>query len=233
MRCSSNFSNLLKLPNESLNEKIGYPLVRNLKRHPCHKLVLVVCTVVFTVLMVSAGLRAGSHSSASKPKALPEYLIKAAMLYHFARFSKWPKSSFKDSDTPMRFCVIGQDPFGPDLDSLVKYPIRGRDILTLRLNNVKHAGSCHLLFIARSESGRLSSILKALRRRPVLTVGDMPNFAARGGIIYLKHIGSHVRFEINTGYARLIGLSFRSELLMLADIISGKINRSRFRAPNY
>ncbi len=35
----------------------------------------------------------------------------------------------------------------------------------------------------------------------------------------------------DTGFAQEVGLSFRSELLMLADSISGEINRDRFSAP--
>ena len=78
---------------------------------------------------------------------------------------------------------------------------------------------------------KFGNVLKALADRPVLTIADMEDFAGRGGIVYLKLAQSNIRFEVNIGYAKLVGLSFSSELLMLADIVSGEINRDRFSAP--
>ncbi len=205
--------------------------MRKSKQLAIHKFILFFCACVFTTFLAGADLRAEKQSSGSKAEGVPEYLVKAAMLYHFAKFTRWPEGTFKDSDTPISFCVLGEDPFGPDLDSLVEHQIRGRDILTTRLNKVKHAKSCHVLFISDSETERLPAILKALSERPVLTIADMDDFAGRGGIVYLKLAQSNIRFEINTGYAQLVSLSFSSELLMLADIISGEINRDRFSAP--
>ncbi len=37
-----------------------------------------------------------------------------------------------------------------------------------------------------------------------------------------------MRFEINLNVARQTGLTFRSELLLLADTISGELKRNRF-----
>ena len=203
-----------------------------LKRNVFNKPIIFFCACIFSVFLVGDRLQASNRSGDTKPTAMPEYLVKAGMLYHFAKFTKWPKTSFENSDAPVKFCVIGEDPFGPDLDSLVKYQIHGRDIMTLRLRSVRHAGACHLLFVSRSETGRLLSIIKSLARRPVLTISDIQDFASRGGIIFLKLSGSHVRFEINTGVAQGAGLSFSSKLLTLAEIILGRINKNRFSTPS-
>ncbi len=160
--------------------------------------------------------------------AMPEYRVKSAMLYHFARFTKWPQGAFDDPDLPYRFCVIGQDPFGPDLDALVEETIRDHDIVTTRLRKIQHAKNCHLLFIAESERENLSAILDQLADHPILTIADMENFAKNGGIIELKLVEDRVRFEINLGVAKEIGLTFRSELLLLADTIAGEFKRNRF-----
>ena len=157
--------------------------------------------------------------------------MKSAMLYHFATFTRWPKNSFTFPDTPIRFCVLGEDPFGPDLDSLVNYQIHGRDILTTRLRKVQHAKECHVLFIAESEAKHVQSILQALAGLPVLTIADMDEFARLGGIVHLKIMEESIRFQINTGSAFRDGLSFSSELLMLADIISGETTLGRGWSP--
>ncbi len=172
--------------------------------------------------------REGRYDQLAQVPAMPEYLVKSAMLYHFARFTKWPEQTFQDSDEPFRFCVIGKDPFGPDLDALVRETIRNRDIVTTRLRKIHHAKNCQLLFIAQSERKHLQNILDQLAGRPILTIADMENFAKEGGIIELKLVDNKIRFEINLGVAKEVDISFRSELLLLADTISGELERNRF-----
>lgn len=172
--------------------------------------------------------RESQYDQLAQTPAMPEYLVKSAMLYHFARFTKWPEHTFEDSDVPYRFCVIGQDPFGPDLDALIRETIRNRDIITTRLQKIRHAKNCHLLFIARSERKNLQNILDQLSGRPILTIADMESFAKNGGIIELKLVDNKIRFEINLGVAKEVDIGFRSELLLLADTISGEFERNRF-----
>ncbi len=206
--------------------------MRSTLRAAFHRLCRALCACLLAIPLASEDLHAASEPPlTSESEALPEYLVKAVMLYHFARFTKWPKDVFADSDTPFRICVLGQDPFGSDLDSLVSHQIRGRDIVTTRLKNVRHAKECHLLFIAKSEEKRLQSILKVLGERSILTIADMDRFARLGGIIHLKIADETIRFEINTAFAQRVGLTFSSEMLMLASIISGEISREKFGVP--
>lgn len=191
--------------------------------------VRIVCAILLAGSVARAEVRSSDLSAqiATVP-AMPEYLVKSAMLYHFARFTKWPEGTFDDPDLPYQFCVIGQDPFGPDLDALVNESIRDHDIVTTRLRKIQHAKNCHLLFIAKSEKNNLSAIFDHLADQPILTIADMENFAKNGGIIELKLVEDRVRFEINLGIAKRTGLTFRSELLLLADTIAGEFKRNRF-----
>ena len=150
-----------------------------------------------------------------------EYLIKAAFLYNFAKFTRWPENSFVDSAAPVEVCVFGQDPFGTALDSITGKTIRGRPVAVRRIASVDDVTTCHLLFISESEATRLAPILQTLSGRPVLTVADMPNFARDGGIINLKtNNDDKGRFEINVATAKRAGLKFSSKLLSLAEITS-------------
>ncbi len=109
--------------------------MRSILQAAFHRLCLTVGACLLAIPLASADLHAASDSpQTSASEGVPEYLVKSAMLYHFARFTKWPKDAFTDSDTPVRICVLGQDPFGSDLDSLVSYQIRGRDIVHPRHN---------------------------------------------------------------------------------------------------
>ncbi len=189
----------------------------------------IICALLVAGSIARAEVGPGNLSAQiAQTPAMPEYLVKSAMLYHFARFTKWPQDALDDPDLPYRFCVIGQDPFGPDLDALLEETIQERDIVTTRLRKIQHAKNCHLLFIAESEKENLSAILDQLGDQPILTIADMENFAGNGGIIELKLVEDSVRFEINLGVAKQIGLTFRSELLLLADTIAGSFKRNRF-----
>ncbi len=148
-----------------------------------------------------------------------EYLIKAAFLYNFAKFTEWPAGSFLDSDAPLDVCVFGEDPFGGALESIAGKTIRGRRVAVHRVASIEAGAACHLLFISASEATRLAGILEALRGRPVLTIAEMPGFARSGGIINLKtNPDDRIRFEINASIAKRAGLRLSSKLLNLAEI---------------
>jgi hypothetical protein len=165
----------------------------------------------------SAGLGGVARAGAQEPTH--EYRIKAAFIYNFARFTRWPAGSFSDGEAPLDFCVYGEDPFGGALDSVAGDTIRGRKVAVRRIATIESSNGCHLLFVSGSESDRLTGILAALSDRPVLTIGDVPDFTRAGGIINLKTgEDDRLRFEINTGIAEQSGLKFSSKLLSLAEI---------------
>ncbi len=149
-----------------------------------------------------------------------EHLIKAAILYNFAKFASWPETSFTYPGAPLRICVLGQDPFGAALDSLHGKQVRNRPLAISRISAVEEAPQCHILFISASEEVRLPTILDYVSRLPILTVADMRRFANSGGIIALKEVDNRSRIEINIGAAEQAGLKLSSKLLRLADMVS-------------
>ena len=166
----------------------------------------------------SPSLRPGAVPAAAA-EISREYLLKAAFLYNFAKFTRWPPSSFPDGSAPLRVCVFGEDPFGAALESIAGRTIRGRVVEVRRIESVEAGMACHLLFISVSEAARLTGILDSLSGRPVLTIADMPGFARSGGIINLKtNSNDKIRFEINVAIAKRAGLRFSSKLLNLAEI---------------
>ena len=40
-----------------------------------------------------------------------EYAAKAAFLFHFAQFVEWPSEAFKEADSPLTYCTVGEDAF--------------------------------------------------------------------------------------------------------------------------
>ena len=149
-----------------------------------------------------------------------EYLIKAAILFNFAKFASWPDTAFSYPGAPLRICVLGDDPFGAALESLQGKQVRNRALTTTRIHEVEEAPQCHILFVSGSEEAKLTSILDFVGKLPILTVADIGRFANTGGIIALKEVDNRSRIEINLGAAEQAGLKLSSKLLRLADTVS-------------
>lgn len=147
-----------------------------------------------------------------------EYQLKAAFLYNFAKFVEWPPAKLP-ANAPIVIGVLGEDPFGPDLDrAVIGKSISGHSLETRRYNNPDDARDAHILFISdtTSERRRLSQTLNALRGSSVLTVSDIDGFCDAGGIINFRILADKVRFEISTRAADQEGLKISSRLLTVA-----------------
>ncbi|MGB7154513.1 MAG: YfiR family protein, partial [Candidatus Acidiferrales bacterium] len=78
-----------------------------------------------------------------------EYQVKAAYLFNFGRFVKWPATPTAGKDDSFTVCVLGQDPFGPVLDStLAGEDLDGKRVATRRISKPQDAGTCRILFIS-------------------------------------------------------------------------------------
>ena len=164
--------------------------------------------------------------SAQPVKISREYLIKAAILYNFAKFAEWPTAAFSNDIAPLRICVIGDDPFGPALDSLRGKTVRNRPLYAARIAKVEDAAACHILFVSDSEKERLATILDAVGVLPILTVADMGQFTSSGGIIALKKVDNRSRIKVNIDAVEKAGLKLSSKLLRLADTVSTQTART-------
>ncbi len=151
-----------------------------------------------------------------------EYLLKAAFLYNFAKFTSWPTEAISGAGKPVRLCILGKDPFGAALESIEGKNIQQRPLVTIRIARVSDAEECHIIFIGSSEQERLRGILDYLRELPILTIAEMSNFARVGGIIGLKTVEDRIRFDINVDAANEANLKFSYKLLQLADIVSAE-----------
>ena len=49
-----------------------------------------------------------------------EYKFKAAYLYKFATYTKWPKKTFRNADSPFVIGTLGPDPVGNYLKTVAK-----------------------------------------------------------------------------------------------------------------
>lgn len=146
-----------------------------------------------------------------------EYQLKGAFLYNFAKFIEWPPKAFKEAKSPFIIGILGDNPFGSDLEPLVAGKKINEHSITI-LTNLPAAEitNCHILFICNSESKRLPEIFQSLRGTSILTVGETERFIEAGGMINFMTEAGKIRFQINDETARAARLKVSSKLLSLA-----------------
>ncbi len=149
-----------------------------------------------------------------------EYQVKAVFLFNFSQFVSWPSGAFPTAASPIVIGVLGDDPFGGQLDAVVAGErVGGRPLLVRRYRDVSQIGNCQILFIDRSETAKLHDIVSALHGRSILTVSDIDGAAGSGVMIDLVLEGDHIRMRINAAAARASGLVLSSQLLRPAQIV--------------
>lgn len=166
------------------------------------------------------GLVSGSLAADAPVPAASEYEVKAVFLLNFVQYVDWPSQAFTSAQSPLVIGILGEDPFGDVLNRTIRgETIKERPVIVKRSRQVDDLKGCHLLFISRSEKGRLARILSRLEGTCVLTVGETDQFVQSGGIINFRLQGSKVRFEINVEAAGHCGLKISSKLLRLATVV--------------
>lgn len=176
-------------------------------------------TFLLLLLVLSAGVL-GPGTVRAQSDGNREYQIKAAFLFNFVQFVRWPGAAFPTSDAPFYIGVLGDDPFGSALDDTIQgESINGHRLMVIRSPRIEELKDCQMIFVCRSEESRVDAILSQLNSRPILTVSEIGNFAGKGGDIDFYLSSDKVRFEINPQAAQRCGLKISSQLLSLGKIV--------------
>lgn len=171
--------------------------------------------VVLGVLVVGGGATIPANAQKSSRDD-----VQAAYLYNFGKFVRWPDRA---GNGPLVVCVAGQDSFRQAIEKLVTgEQIEGRPLEVRSIERPESAGGCAILFVGTPERARTEGFLAATAGKPILTVGDGPDFLARGGMIQFVLVEDHVRFSVNLEAANRNGVNLSSELLKVAMSVNGK-----------
>lgn len=176
--------------------------------------------VAALVLLLSA------HSvgmvQAQGPRAAPDpELLKAAFVYNFAKFTRWPEGTWAEPSGPFRLCTLGRDALVDLLAGLGGESVAGRPVELVAVDLPLAGSGCHLLYLARGAQSRVREVLERVNGRPVLTVSQSPSFAQVGGMVELYRDYDRLRFRVNVAAAREAGLRLSARLLDLAQIVDG------------
>ena len=152
-----------------------------------------------------------------------EYRIKAAFLFNFAHYVEWPPDTFKEANSPLNYCTVGDDPFEGALDE----SLNGKSVGThpLRVQHLKapeNFQGCHIVFIGANENKRVTAILETLKQSPILIVGESNRFVQQGGTVGFLSEENTVRFEVNLDAAQRARLNISATLLSVAKTVIDK-----------
>jgi hypothetical protein len=158
---------------------------------------------------------------AGQKESAGEYELKAAMLYNLTNFVDWPVTVSPGARKVIFLCVIGRDPFGDSLTSTdVNGPGSVRFVSIRHIQSDKEFAGCHVLYIGSSERKAALQIFSSVKSSSVLTVGEMTQFAERGGMVQFSLEEQRIRFDINLDAVSRSRLKMSSKLLALAHIVT-------------
>jgi hypothetical protein len=194
-----------------------------LRLHTAYRTALALALVLALVVSAAAVLPF-SQESTSPESVSAGYDLRAAFLVRLVEFVEWPSAAAPAPGGVINVCVVGSDPFGPELQRLAlaastpERPLQGQRVRTA----ADAVGVCHVAYIARSRRLLLRRDLAQLRAAPVLTVGEHPAFIEEGGIIAFRSQDTRIRLAISLAAAKRAQLKISSRLLDVAEIVDDR-----------
>jgi len=174
------------------------------------------CGIMLTLLLLQ--WLVGAPSAEAQP--VSETQVKAAYLFSFAKFVKWPAETLPATTGPIRLCILNDVSFQVQLDLIVRNKsIDGHPILVILVQNAEQSRSCQELFISSAAKQNPRPIIESLRGTTVLTVGETEGFVEEGGIINFILQDDRVHFQVNQKAANQAGIKMSSQLLSLARLV--------------
>jgi hypothetical protein len=146
-----------------------------------------------------------------------EYRVKAAFLYKFCGFVEWPPRVFGRPDSRFTIAVVGADALADELERVVaERTVNGRPVTVRKLKRGESIANVQMLFVGRSEAGRLAEILTPARARATLIVTESENALALGSMINFVVVEDKVRFDVAVPPAEEGDLRISARLLAVA-----------------
>lgn len=175
--------------------------------------------VIGLFMLYLPGLAASQEQVTATPNR-----VKAAFLRNFTHYVTWPADAFADDRSSWRICILGNDPFGDILDkTLIGRFEQGRAFEILRAETLNELPRCQIVFIAYKDAAKRRAALAELKKSPILTVSDAPDFLREGGIIQFQ-VGDQVEMRINLDQSRYASLTIQTKMLEVSqDVVENGV----------
>src|SRR5690606_16597068 len=123
--------------------------------------------------------------------------VKAEWVSKFAQFTEWPEGTFT-GNSPLRIGVLGSAEVVATIRQvLANKTISDRRVEVLAPSTASDWESLHILYVTASSTLGPAELAVRLKTPALLTVGDAPDFAERGGALAFFERDGKVRVRIN------------------------------------
>lgn len=204
-------------------KKITFPMLRRMmsasEKLSLYRIQLL--TIRFAVYFFALAGFVASASTVDGQGIDREYKLKAAFLYKFATYFKWPDDCFEHDKSPFVIGILGPNPVGRDLRRIAEVKrIDGRPIVIREFDDPEDIDKCHILFMSRAlQSDKQKKALKHLAERNILFVGETPDFLKFGGVIDLLVHENYIRIYLSKSAYEREQLKTNAQFLRVATIM--------------
>jgi|SRR5690625_1180170 len=144
---------------------------------------------------------------------------KAAFLFHFTQFVRWPDQSETSENRPIRIALLDSDEIASILEKTVKDKSSGgRRVEIVRCATIAEAKGAELFFIPGQDRSLQEGAISAWGNSSVLLVGETRDFIKLGGMIALVREQEQLKIILNRKAFERAGLSASSRLLRLVEM---------------
>jgi len=147
-------------------------------------------------------------------QASKEYETKANFISLLLGYITWPPRGH-DPNAPTTLVVLGISPFERYLDQAVARIVGRRAVRVVKVRSLSTSllAETDAIFICASETERLEDIIRICRTRPILLLGDSPDFCRQGVMVNLIIQEGKIRSEVNLQAARQARIEIGSAFL--------------------
>lgn len=180
------------------------------------------CVLWMLMLLCTAFSLNGTPSVCGQDKVVDlEYRLKAAHIYKFATYIRWPDKAFASESSPFVIAVLGPNPVGDDLRKIAATKrIDGRRIVVRHFEQPGDVRDCHILFMTKAVEGEVQkAVMQRLSGHGVLFVGETKEFLRHGGVIDFLVQGNLIRLYISKRAYEREGLNVSAQLLRIMTVL--------------
>lgn len=168
-------------------------------------------------LLLLAALVGGGQAALAQGAA-SEADLKAAIVFNFAQFTRWPGDP-PALKAPFTMCYAGDD-VGRAFSQLASRALNNRPVEARRVPAEGPYAGCDLMYWSE---GRAPRLIVVPAGSPLLTIGSGSDALQRGAMIQLQIENARLVFSVNVEPARAAGLQISSKLLRLARSVQGSV----------
>ena len=171
-----------------------------------------IAKVIFAVTVALAPI----NNSFAKEKSY--YELQSEIVYNFIEYVSWGQASSEISKV-RNLCIMEDNPVIPYLQILLESK-NEKHIMAIRKHENDYLEDCHILFVNDNYDGYLSRLLARVEGKPILTLGNVKNFAESGGIVQFRLRNNRVEFIVNTKEMRSSQVKISDFILSVSETVN-------------